>query len=189
MERSDASSDARVRAMSRPGDRLRAFAAFLIEPEAMTCVIDPVISDLQHEYRQAVEQNRPWRAAWVRFAGYAAFARVLMLCEWSQEENGSLMRAALYSLAAIMPVTALFMYPAVARDMTRANLPDPWPVGMSLVPSALVVAIPTGTALGVTVAFAGRRVSRRLAINVGAFALFCSSLSFINIAWVVPEAN
>jgi hypothetical protein len=99
------------------------------------------------------------------------------------------MRAALFSLAAIMPVTALFMYPPVVRFITRANLPDPWRVGVSLVPSALVVAIPTGTALGVTIALAGRHVSRRLAINVGTLALVCTCVSFINIAWVVPEAN
>ena len=32
-------------------------------------------------------------------------------------------------------------------------------------------------------------MSRRLAIDVGAMALVCSLLSFINTAWVVPEAN
>jgi len=175
--------------MRRPGDRLRAFAASLIEPEAMTRVIDPVITDLQHEYRQALEQNLTWRAAWVRLAGYAAFAKVLMLCEWSEKEIGSLMRAALYSVAATIPFTALFMYPPVAHVVTRANLPDPWLVGMSLVPSALAVAMPLGTGLGVTCALAGRRLSRRLAVNVGTLALVSSFASFINITWVVPEAN
>jgi Lipopolysaccharide export system permease LptF/LptG len=175
--------------MSRPGDRLRAFAARLVGPEAMTRVIDPVITDLQHEYRQALEQNRTWRAAWVRLAGYATFAKVLMLCEWSEEEIGSLMRAALYSVAATVPFTAVFMYAPVTFVVTRANLPDPWRVGMSLIPQALAAAIPPGTALGVTIALAGRQVSRRLAIDVGAMALICSFVSLINIAWVVPEAN
>lgn len=175
--------------MRRPGDRLRAFAACLIRREAMTRVIDPVISDLQHEYREALDQNRTWKAAWVRLAGYAAFAKVLMLCDWSEKEIGSLMRAALYSAAATIPFTALFMYAPVAHIVTRANLPDPWLVGISLVPSALAVAIPLGTALGVTIALAGRQVSRRLAVDVGTMALACSLLSFINTAWVVPEAN
>jgi hypothetical protein len=175
--------------MRRPGDRLRAFAACLIGPEAMTRVIDPVITDLQHEYRQALDQNRTWRAGWVRLAGYAAFAKVLMLCDWSEKEIGSLMRAALYSAAATIPFTALFMYAPVAHVVTRANLPDSWLVVISLVPSALAVAMPLGTGLGVTIALAGRRVSRRLAVNVGALALVSSFVSFINIAWLVPEAN
>src|SRR5262245_49617257 len=175
--------------MSRPGDRLRAFAARLIAPEAMTGVIDPVISDLQHEYRQALEQNRTWRAAWVRLAGYAAFAKVLMLCEWSGEEIGSLMRVALYSIAATIPFTAVFMWAPVAYVLTRTKVPNPWLVGMSLVPSALAGAIPIGTAMGVTIALAGRQVSRRLAVEVGTMALICTFVSFINIAWVVPEAN
>jgi hypothetical protein len=175
--------------MSQPGDRLRALAANVIAREVMTGVIDPVISDLQHEYREALEQNRMWRAAWVRLAGYAAFAKVLILCEWSEQQIGLLMRAAIYSLAVTVAVTAVVMYPAIASLVTHANLPDPWRLWMSLVPHALVVAIPPGTALGVTIALAGRQVSRRLAVNVGALALVCSLVSFINIAWVVPEAN
>src|SRR5262245_12974315 len=139
--------------MSRPGDRLRAFAARLIGPEAMTRVIDPVISDLQHEYRQALEQNRTWRAAWVRLAGYAAFAKVLMLYERSEEEIGSLMRAALYLVAATIPFTVVFIWAPVAHMVTRTKVPNPWLVGMSLVPSALAGASPIGIAMGVTIAF------------------------------------
>jgi hypothetical protein len=189
VERTDEAFDARVREMSRPGDRLRLFAVRLIGPEAMSRVIDPVITDLQHEYCQALERNRTRKAAWVRLAGYAAFAKVLILCGWSEEETGSLMRAALYSVAATMPFTAVFMYPPVALVVTRANLPDSCRVGMSLIPQALAVAIPLGTALGVTIALAGRHVSRRLAVHIRYMALVCSCLSFINIAWVLPEAN
>src|SRR5262249_27257373 len=93
------------------------------------------------------------------------------------------------SIAATIPFTAVFMWAPVAYVVTRTKVPNPWLVGMSLVPSALAAAIPIGTAMGVTIALAGGQGSRRLAAAVGTMALVCTFASFINIAWVVPEAN
>ena len=36
--------------MTRPGDRLRRFAAIVCGPETMARLVDPIVADLQAEY-------------------------------------------------------------------------------------------------------------------------------------------
>jgi hypothetical protein len=93
--------------MSRPGDRLRAFAARVCSADTMARLIDPVIADIQAEHAHALQRGRVWRSRWIRLAGDIAFAKVFVMCEWSAAcDTGPLIRAVGCSLGAVALVTA-----------------------------------------------------------------------------------
>lgn len=52
---------------------LRAMAARLCSARAMERLIDPALTDVQLEHRDAIAQGRPWRSRWIRLAGYLRF--------------------------------------------------------------------------------------------------------------------
>ena len=72
--------------MSRPGDRLRAFAAGWCSPETMTRLIDPVIADLRHEHAEAVSRGRVWKSRFIHVGAWLAFLKVLIICALSKRE-------------------------------------------------------------------------------------------------------
>ena len=57
-----------------PGYQLSRMAEFLFSKRTHTRVLQPIIADLQAEYIEALDQDRQWKAAWVRLRGYLACA-------------------------------------------------------------------------------------------------------------------
>jgi hypothetical protein len=57
-----------------PGSRLRSIADFFYAPKTMERIVDPILSDLQLEYFNALAENRKAKADWVRVrAAWALF--------------------------------------------------------------------------------------------------------------------
>lgn len=177
--------------MSRPGDRLRVFAARACSAHTMARLIDPVIADLQAEHSEALRHGRIWRSRWVCLAGYIAFAKVFMMCEWSAVDDARpLIRAAACSLGAVALLTAVLVGLAYRIWLTGApNQLDAWRVAMFLLPQALAISIPAGLMIGVAIGLAGQKVSVRLASALATVALVCSIGSVANIGWLLPNAN
>jgi hypothetical protein len=75
--------------VTRPGDRLRAFAAGWCCPETMERVIDPLIADLQREHGEAVRRGLMWRSRWIQIAGWFAFLKVIVFCTWAGGSRGA----------------------------------------------------------------------------------------------------
>ena len=157
----------------------------------MARLIDPVIADLQTEHSQAVRSGHMWRSGWVRLAGYVAFAKVLVMCEWSAvEDTGPLVRAAGFSLGAIAILTGVLLWIPYQRFVPGAPIPvDALRIGIFLLPQALAISIPTGLMLGISIGVAGRKVSVRLANAMIMTALACSVASVANMGWLLPNAN
>jgi lipopolysaccharide export system permease LptF/LptG-like protein len=184
--------------MTRPGDRLRAFAAGWCCRETLERVIDPLIADLQLEHARAVQSGRVWKGRWIRFAGCIAFVRVLAICmwrddlaprNWTSDDRRTVMRAVTYSVAFIILITALFEIPPLSNlKAWGATGISGW-VLLTLVPQALTIAITAGATLGVVYAVGGRAFSRRVAEAIVGLACVASALSFANLGWITPAAN
>lgn len=63
----------RRRAYSAPGWRLHRLAAWLFSPKNFTNVFEPVLSDMQVEFCDALALKQPIKARWVQFRGYWTF--------------------------------------------------------------------------------------------------------------------
>ena len=72
--------------MTRPGDRLQAFAAGWCSPDTMTRLIDPLIADLRHEHAEAVSRGRVWKSRLIQVAAWLAFLKVLIVCAFLNRE-------------------------------------------------------------------------------------------------------
>lgn len=184
--------------MTRPGTRLRTFAARVCSAATMERLIDPVIADLQAEHGEAVRAGRVWRSRWALVVGYIACAKVFALAgllgawpNWSRDDRRGLKQMAWYTLAITFGVSVLIGLPAIAktqgsitfRELNVALL------AFYLLPSTLVFSVPVGLAIGTTIGISGRPRSSRLLAAILLLALAGSAASFANIAWLTPAFN
>ena len=65
--------------MTRPGERLRAFAQRCCDPQTMERLIDPVIADLQCEHGDAIRRGQIWQGHRALVNGYMAFWKVVAI--------------------------------------------------------------------------------------------------------------
>jgi Lipopolysaccharide export system permease LptF/LptG len=185
--------------MMLPGDYLRSLARRVCSPDTMRRIVDPLIADLQLEYRLAVADGRMWQARWRRISGYSAFWRTLGLCAatsavartraWAIADDNAIGRTLGYSAAAISTMAlllALLPFSQVERRMTDVNHGK---LFVYLLPQAVPLAIAFGLPLGIVIARRGRSVTRRVVWSVLAIAVSCATISFIVSGWVLPATN
>jgi lipopolysaccharide export system permease LptF/LptG-like protein len=168
-------------------DRLRAIAARLCSARTMERLIDPALTDVEIEYRNAIAQGRAWRGRWIRLTGCFAFLKVIAclgyrrIVDWSADDGQALARTLGLSASAFLLAAFLLISPA-ARGVPASQLPY-------LIPQALPLAIPVGIALGIFCGLGGRTVSSRLKGAALALALACSAASLATMVWILPAAN
>lgn len=174
--------------MSRPGARLRAFAARLFDRSTLERLIDPVIADLQCEHAEAVRQGRPWRARWIRIVSCIAFCKVAALAVFASDRHGA--RAIVVALATAAPLTALAIGAVLAGTAatihSRGNMV--WLV-LYLVPQALTITLPVCLALGLFVWIRGDGVDRSARRTVLWLMRLALLLAVANTGWITPAAN
>jgi hypothetical protein len=157
----------------------------------MERLIDPLLSDVQIEYREARGQGRIWRSRWIRAAGYVALAKVVVvyggarathtLHDWPADDRRDLARTVWLSAGGMVVATSLLVWPPVHSGLRG--------LAVYLIPQGLPIAIPLGVTLGIFCGLGGRVRSSRLVGAVLAMALACSVASFATMAWIAPAAN
>jgi len=170
-------------------DRCRAIAARLCSARTMERLIDPALTDIQIEYRNAIAQGRVWRSRWIRMAGYVAFVKAIALYGyertlrgWSADDSRAFARTLGLSTAAFLVTALLLISPPAVRGVPTNLL-------RYLIPQALPLAMPVGVALGVFCGLGGRVIPFRLKEAVLALALACSGGSLVTTMWILPAAN
>ena len=183
--------------MTRPGARLRVLASRLLDPGTMERLIDPAIADLQHEHDEAIRRGKVWRGRVMCLVGYCACWKVLTIAairyavfERTAEDDRAVGRTVVFSLAAVIALTALLALPALwstALRLSGAGAAS-WLVLYS-VPSALVVALPLGLVFGILLGLRNRASTTRVKWTVTALGILCSAAAFIIIGWSMPATN
>jgi lipopolysaccharide export LptBFGC system permease protein LptF len=176
--------------MTLPGRRLRAIARRVCHPTTMERVVDPLIADLQCEYADAIRRGDFWCAVRVRLAGYVGFWRTLFLQmvvgrSWDAVDYAAVRRICVISILATVTITALLVLPPLLRTSGQ------WFGGrliLYLMPQAIPLSLPVGLTLGILCGLRGA-VTPRLRRTLLLGAVMASALSFVTLAWVVPEAN
>ena len=184
--------------MTRPGERLRAWASRFVSANAMTRVVDPAIADFQLDYATAKLERRIWGACWTRLTGtfsvLNALRQVATHETWQEVASPSAddrrvgIHLAGWCALTLLLVTCLLAGPASLLFAERLSADRLWVVSL-LVPQALPVAIPIAVAIGVAIAVGGRQMSRHLLVIMVALAITSSAASFFTIGWIAPAAN
>jgi hypothetical protein len=179
--------------MTLPGGRLRGFAARLCSPRTMDRLIDPVLADLQAEYRDARAEGRMWKSRWVRVAGYFSLLKAVSaygchrflqpLHDWPADDRQALDRTIGFSAAAFVAVSILLIMPVLYTSPSQIDLV------VFLIPQSLPIAVPVALTVGIICGLAGRVVSSRLTGAILALALVGSCVSLVNTAWIIPAAG
>jgi hypothetical protein len=186
--------------MTRPGDRLRAFARRFCAADTMTRIVDPLIADLQHDDASAANSGRACRAR-RRLAGYAAFWTTLTICatrasstgvrRWASADDHAIGRTlAFSSMIAAGLVVLLALLPFYAVVNTNRVAPHEFGrLFLVLIPQAIPLALAFGLPLGILVGLRGRSIKRRVRRNVRAICVVSAAAAFPICAWVLPETN
>lgn len=184
--------------MTHPGSKLRALARRFCDQQTMERLIDPAIADLQCEYAEAIRRGQLWRSRWVRIAGYGAVAKVgaiglgwTSMDVWS-EADGAVSRTLRFSGIATLAILALLIWPPVS------SIGDSWPrmnaarhawLVCTLVPQALVIALPLGLMVGILAGLRGRVATGRVRRLLIALGVACGLAMFVLVGWLMPAAN
>lgn len=120
---------------TRPGARLRAFAARVCSEAALRRWIDPVIADLQYEHAELLRHGRRWRARWARIA---ACLRILQLV--AIHDGGSRGFALIASAAMITMLTAVLVLAILSN--TPGTPASPLLLAAYLLPATLPLTVP-----------------------------------------------
>lgn len=181
--------------MTRPGTRLRSLAARLINRSTMERLIDPTIADLQHEHNDAICRGLVWRGRWIRVTGYAAFWKMAVIAaardalhERTATDDRSVGRTVLFSLAAVVALTAVLIWPSFSH-FRRPDSGTTVRFILYLVPQAMAIALPLGLVFGILLGLRNRVSTTRVTWTITALAIGCSAAAFINVTWLMPEAN
>ena len=162
--------------MTRPGARLRVLASRLLDPSTMERLIDPAIADLQHEHDEAIRRGLRWRGRVICLIGYGTCWKVLTIAavrhavfERTAEDDRAVGRAIVFSLVAVLALTAVLVLPVLQSTVLRRS--DAGTASRLLlysVPSALVVAVPLGLVFGILLGLRNRVSTTRVTWTVAA---------------------
>ena len=182
--------------MTRPGTRLRAIAARLFDAQTMERYVDPAIADLQIEYAETAQRGRRRERARVFVAGYIGVIQVISiqgglkaidtLRELTDDDRRAIRRTVVASTVVISIATLTVMAPFMRELWSHPRLAD---FAVYLIPQALPLSIPMGLTFGVLWALGRLSASRTALVLVLAVALGSSLVSFVTLAWVMPNAN
>jgi hypothetical protein len=180
-----------------PGDRLRALAARVCGPAAMTRVIDPVIADLQSEHIDAIRRGQTWRSRWVRLAGYVVFWKVIglhataravpALREWAAADDRAIGRTLAFTVIATVFVTmvlSLLPLPSVVRAVHERVGGRPlarYRIGQLYVQVALQLwpaGLQIGFAVGILCGLHGRLATARVRRSIVTIGVASAALLF-----------
>jgi hypothetical protein len=103
-------------------ERVRMMAARLCSAKMMERLIDPALTDVQLEHRDAIARGRPWRSRWIRLAGYLAVLRIIALCvyertvaDWTGPEGRAFARAVGFGGVAFLVTVLLLISPPAVK--------------------------------------------------------------------------
>jgi lipopolysaccharide export LptBFGC system permease protein LptF len=164
----------------------------------MDRLVDPILTDLQVEYVDAIRRSGPWAGRRVRLVGYITFLQAIAMhaCSrslrvWNDstgDERLAITRTIAFSVPAIFILTILLEYVLLAHTPLWSHATYTT-LSLYLLPATLPLSLPIGFALAIVFALRERATSRRIATGVMAAALTCSTLSFATSNWLTPETN
>ena len=172
-----------------PGRMLHRISVRLCSERSLERIVEPAIADLQKEYAGVIA-GHPLLRAWTLLRGYSSLLKVLAMCTLSMQietdvERYMLAKTLGWSLAFVVASAALLILPPL---YSHGNAVRGWYLVLTLVPQAVPLAIPIGIALGLAIGASGRMgLSASKALLFG--ATVASLVSFVVLAWAMPEGN
>jgi hypothetical protein len=169
-----------------PGRLLHRLAAHICSERSLGRIVEPAIADLQKEYA-APAAGGAARHLWVLLTGYVAILKVIAMCAVSVPSTGDERRAVARTLAwsvtMVLVIAVLLMVPPLHSRPSMG-----WKAATTLVPQAMVLAIPIGIAFGLAFGLAATpTMNLAKAALLGAVA--ASALSLGILVWAMPAGN
>ena len=167
---------------------IRALAARLCCRRTLERLIDPILADIELEYREHIEAGRVWRARLVVLRGYgglmqAVALHALRVCRWALVFDEPAKQTVWFSLGAWVVLTIALTLPPLLGPHVDGVL------ALYLVPQAIPLSIPLALAIGIGCGWSkgttGRDMLRRVALLGMAGAIVAAA----TLEWFMPAAS
>ncbi len=182
--------------MTHPGTRLRAIAARLFDAQTLERYVDPAVADLQAEYEHAATRGQRRESARIWVVGLLAVVQVMSIQgglkaintvrELGDDDRRALLRMVLASMTVFSIAALTLIVPFMREWWSHPRVAD---LAVYLIPQALPLAIPVGLMSGILWSLGRVPASRTVSVLVLVLALGSSLVSFVTLAWVMPNSN
>jgi hypothetical protein len=169
---------------------IRALAVWFCGGATIERLVDPILADVELEYRDQALSGRVWLARWVLVRGYAGFCSAVALhaahvyaSAWRHDDAAK--QTLRISVGAFVVVTFAFVLPPLLTAPMYTRYPD---LAIYLVPQAIPLSMPIALsfiACGWSRRANGRGMLRRVFVLGVAGAL----MSLATLEWLVPAGN
>jgi hypothetical protein len=179
-----------------PGRTLHRLATRICSAKTREWLVDPILADLQKEYREAVQCGRVWRSRWILTVGYvgllAAVALYLMDrltdARLKNKESDPVLRWVVLLILTTAGATI-----ALIAAMKALPLHTDWEMHRSHVGYLIARSLPLAIAIGVPCALgwvcSATTLSRRSVASILGIVVLLSAISFTTSQWVVPKLS
>lgn len=171
----------------------RAVAVHFCSPRTVARLVDPILSDIEVEHREASESGRQWRARWVYLSGYIGLLKALTLhgvqaCGRAVRPDEATARTIAFSLAAFIVLTIALVLPPLLSTRSLEQLLG-GRLALYLIPQALPLSIPVALAFGIACGWSREASARTMLRRILVLGIAGSLGAVVTMEWLIPAAN
>jgi Lipopolysaccharide export system permease LptF/LptG len=177
--------------MTPPTRGIRAAAARLCSPHTLARLVDPILSDIEVERREAAQSGQHWRARWICVTGYVGLLKALTLhgvqaCGRGLSPDEAAARTIAFSIAALVVLTTLMVLPPLLNTRPPMSIAT---LAVYLVPQALPLSLPVALSFGIACGWSRDATARTMLRRIMMLGVAGSLMAGATMEWLVPAAN
>jgi hypothetical protein len=171
----------------------RAVAVRFCSRQTVARLIDPILSDIEVEHREASQSGKQWRARCVYLNGYVGLLKALTLhgvqaCGCAVRPDEATARTIAFSVAAFIVLTIALILPPLLSTRSLEQLFG-GRLALYLIPQAIPLSIPVALAFGIACGWSRTASARTMLRRVTTLGIAGSVAALATMEWLVPEAN
>ncbi|MGH9374242.1 MAG: LptF/LptG family permease [Vicinamibacterales bacterium] len=173
---------------------IRGIASRLSSRTTMERLIEPVLTDVELEHREAARSGRLWLARWIRVSGYVGLCKALALhgvhvCGRALRPDEAATRTMAFSVAAFLVLTLALVLPPLLSTRHHVPVSNLGMLAVYLIPQALPLSIPVALSFGIACGWPRDTTARTMLRQVIVPGIAASVVVVAAMEWLVPAAN
>jgi hypothetical protein len=170
---------------------IRTVAAHFCDAKTLERLVNPILSDIDVERREAVTSGRPWFARWILLNGYIGFYEALALhgvrvCGRAISSDEAATRTIAFTIAAFVVLTVALVLPPLL-DAHAPSLNGM--LAVYLLPQAIPSSIPVALSFGIACGWSRDGAAGTMLRRVLVHGIAGSLAALATMEWLVPAAN
>jgi hypothetical protein len=154
-------------------------------------LIEPILTDIAIERRDALDDGRRWQARWISVRGYAGLCTAMALhgtraCRNALKPDEGATRVLGFSAGAFVIVTFALVLPPLLGGGPHARHMN---LGLYLIPQAIPLSVPLAVSFGIACGWFRHAASAATLGWIVILGMLGSASGLATMEWLIPAAN